>query len=99
MNPYGIVAFHDTAVIDGCREFIADLRTHNNGSYDVSDYPVGDPRKHGVTVITTPGYGDVKIDEICGSPSTPDQIYEKERLNQNYPPLDQWWMDNLNDRN
>lgn len=98
MNPHGIVAFHDTAVIDGCREFIADLRTHNNGSYDISDYPIGHPRAHGVTVITKPGYGDIKIDEICGSPSTPDQIYEKEQLNQNYPPLDQWWIDNLKER-
>ena len=94
MNPHGIVAFHDTAVIDGCREFIADLRIHNNGSYDVSDYPYGtNQRNCGITLITKPGYGDVKIDEICGSPSVPEDIYAKER--KNFPPLDNWWQENL----
>tara|TARA_B100000282_G_C31737205_1_gene494117 strand:+ start:1933 stop:2634 length:702 start_codon:yes stop_codon:yes gene_type:complete len=94
MNTQGIVAFHDTAVIDGCREFIADLRIHNNGSYDVSDYPYGtNQRNCGITLITKPGYGDVKIDEICGSPSVPEDIYAKER--KNFPPLDNWWQENL----
>ena len=78
MNPNGIVAFHDTAVIDGCREFIIDLRLENKG-YDISDFPYGtNERNCGITLVTTPGFADVKIDEICGSPSVPEDIYEKE---------------------
>ncbi len=97
MNPQGIIAFHDTAVIDGCREFIADLRIHNNGSYDISDYPYGtNERNCGITLITTPGFGDVKIDEICTSISTPSEIYEKE--NNPLTPTSQWWLDNLKER-
>jgi hypothetical protein len=95
MAPNGIVAFHDTAVIDGCREFIADLRIHNNGSYDISDYPYGsNERNCGVTVITKPGFGNVSIDEICGSPSAPEEIYNKEKIAT--PALDNWWQENLN---
>jgi len=95
MAPDGIVAFHDTAVIDGCREFIADLRIHNNGSYDVSDYPYGsNDRNCGITVITKPGFSNVKIDELCGSPSTPEEIYNKEKIDT--PALDNWWQENLN---
>ena len=94
MGEKGIVAFHDTAVIDGCREFIADLRLHNNGSYDVSDFPYGtNERNCGITLITKPGFGNVKIDEICGSPSVPEDIYAKEEPK--ILPLDQWWIDNL----
>lgn len=94
MNPNGIIAFHDTAVIDGCREFVADLRIHNNGSYDISDYPYGtNQRNCGITVITKPGFNNIKIDEICGSPSVPEDIYAKER--KNFPPLDKWWQENL----
>lgn len=97
MNPQGIIVFHDTAVIDGCREFIADLRIHNNGSYDISDYPYGtDERNCGITLITTPGFGDVKIDEICTSISTPSEIYEKEK--NPLTPTSQWWLDNLKKR-
>jgi len=78
MNPNGIIAFHDTAVIDGCREFIIDLRLLNKG-YDISDFPYGtDERNCGITLVTMPGFADVKIDEICGSPSKPEEIYEKE---------------------
>ena len=78
MNPNGIIAFHDTAVIDGCREFIIDLRLENKG-YDISDFPYGSHERNcGITLVTTPGFADVKIVEICGSPSVPEDIYEKE---------------------
>ena len=46
---HGIVAFYDTAVIDGCREFIADLRIYNNGSYDVRDSHGTNSRNCGIT--------------------------------------------------
>jgi|TARA_B100000123_G_scaffold259487_1_gene225072 hypothetical protein len=79
MNPKGIIALHDTSVIDGCREFVIDLRLSDNLNFDIMDFPYGtNERNCGVTILTTPGHGDVKIDEICGSPSVPEDIYEKE---------------------
>ena len=78
MNPKGIIAFHDTAVIDGCREFIIDLRLGDN-KFDITDFPYGtNERNCGVTLVTNPGFGQIKIDEICGSLSTPEEIYAKE---------------------
>ena len=71
------------------------MRIHNNGSYDVSDFPYGtNSRNCGVTLITRPGFGNVKIDEICGSTSTPEEIYNKEKIDT--PALDNWWQENLN---
>jgi len=97
MNPNGIVAFHDTAVIDGCREFVADLRINNNGSYDLSDYPYGtENRNCGITLLTRPGFADVKIDEICDSPHVPEDIYAKEQMK--IEPNSRWWLDNLQGR-
>tara|TARA_B100001057_G_scaffold500153_2_gene613772 strand:- start:396 stop:1067 length:672 start_codon:yes stop_codon:yes gene_type:complete len=79
MNPKGIIALHDTSVIDGCREFVIDLRLSDNLNFDIMDFPYGtNERNCGVTILTTPGHGDVNIDEICGSPNEPDKIYEKE---------------------
>lgn len=78
----GIVVFHDTAAIDGCREFIIDLRTTlNDGNYDIVDFPYGGiNRRCGLTILKkrTLNHGAM-IDEICGSPSSPDVIYEKEK--------------------
>ena len=79
MNPKGIIALHDTSVIDGCREFVIDLRLSDNLNFDIMDFPYGtNERNCGITILTTPGHGNVKIDEICGSPSVPEDIYEKE---------------------
>lgn len=79
MNTKGIIALHDTSVIDGCREFVIDLRLSDDLNFDIMDFPYGtNSRNCGVTIITTPGHGDVKIDEICGSPNEPEKIYEKE---------------------
>lgn len=79
----GIIVFHDTSAIDGCREFIIDLRTTlNDGSFDIIDFPYGGfNRRCGVTILKkrTLNHGAM-IDEICGSPSTPDVIYKKEKI-------------------
>lgn len=98
LSPNAIVAFHDTAIIDGCREFMTDLRLHNNGSYDVTDFPFGwTPRDCGITLITKPGFGKVKIDESCGSIGTIEQIYNKEKqLALEITSLDEWWTKNIN---
>ena len=81
MNEQGIVAFHDTSVIDGCREFIIDLRlTTQYNSFDIIDFPYGSEKRNcGITVVVKRGHGDVKIDEICGSPSVPEEIYLREK--------------------
>ena len=81
MNEQGIVAFHDTSVIDGCREFIIDLRlTTQYNSFDIIDFPYGSGKRNcGITVVVKRGHGDVKIDEICGSPSVPEEIYLREK--------------------
>lgn len=100
MGSKGIVAFHDTAVIDGCREFILDLRRNNNGSYDVIDFPYGfHDRKCGVTLVQprTFTHDDVMIDEVCGSPNNYYTIENQEReyYQNNLQPLNEWWTRNL----
>lgn len=71
MTPRGVIAFHDTAKIDGCREFILDLRTkYNDGSFDIMDFPFGEGDRYcGVTLLNKRPYAitDIAIDEICGS--------------------------------
>jgi hypothetical protein len=81
MTHDGIVVFHDTTVIDGCREFIIDLRDKlNDGTFDIMDFTYGfGPRRCALTVLKKRSFNHgVMIDEICGSPSTPEEIYKKE---------------------
>lgn len=82
LNPTGVIAFHDTAKIDGCREFILDLRTkYNDGTFDISDYPFGTNTRHcGVTLLTKRSFPaiPIAIDEICGGISKPNEIEYKE---------------------
>jgi hypothetical protein len=82
MTHDGIICFHDTTVIDGCREFNMDLRTKfNDGSFDLMEFTYGDGnRRCGLTVLKKRSFDHgVMIDEICGSPSTPEEIYKKEK--------------------
>ena len=83
LSPTGIIAFHDTAVIDGCRELMLDLRTtYYDGTFDLIDYPFGSNIRHcGVSILSKKSYqlDSVKIDEVCGSLS---QMHEIERLEQ-----------------
>lgn len=89
----GMICFHDTLRIDGCREFMIDLRTiYNDGTFDIIDFPQGNlDRRCGVSILVKRSYPiiDIPIDEICGSPSNPEDIYIKEKdwfykqLNQN----------------
>jgi hypothetical protein len=71
LSPTGVIAFHDTAVIDGCREFMLELRTmYYDGTFDLIDYPFGSAERHcGVSILSKKSYhlDSVKIDEICGS--------------------------------
>ena len=82
LSPHGIIAFHDTLKIDGCREFIIDLRTKfNDGTFDVIDMPWGTDRREGISILVKRTYPilDMEIDESCGSPSDYDTIYKKEQ--------------------
>jgi cephalosporin hydroxylase len=85
VKPYltedAIVVFHDTEFIDGVREFMIDLRTkYNDGTFDLIDFPYGHQGTIcGLGVLMYRKYPrPYKITEICGSPSTPDEIYNKE---------------------
>lgn len=79
----GIIAFHDTLIVDGCREFILDLRSkYNDGTFDIVDFPFGNlARRVGISLLVKRNFiqSGIKIDAICGSNLTVDQIYEKER--------------------
>lgn len=83
LSSAGIVAFHDTLRIDGCREFILDLRTkYNDGTFDVIDFPWGlDSRRNGVSLLVKRSFPvlDLTLDEVCGSLSTPEEIYKREK--------------------
>jgi predicted O-methyltransferase YrrM len=83
LSKFGVIAFHDTLRIDGCREFIIDLRTkYFDGTYDIVDFPYGyGSRRVGITLLVKRSFPvlDIPIDEICGSISTADVIYQKEK--------------------
>jgi predicted O-methyltransferase YrrM len=84
MSGTGIVAFHDTLRIDGCREFVLDLRTKfNDGTYDIVDLPWGvwpNGQRDGMTLLVKRSFPLFpEIGEICSSPSTPQEIVRRER--------------------
>ena len=83
LSSTGIIAFHDTLRIDGCREFIIDLRTkYNDGTFDIVDFPFGSgPRRVGITLLVKRSFAtdNLKIDETCGSISSSEEIYLKEK--------------------
>lgn len=82
LNKSGVVVFHDTAVIDGCREFMLDLRTkYNDGTFDLIDLPYGSGERHcGLSIFSKKSYPiePIAIDEICGSIHTPAEIEDFE---------------------
>lgn len=78
----GIVVFHDTQRIDGCREFIYDLRTkYYDGTYDIFDLPGGyKNRMMGISFLVKRSLPtlQIPIDQICGSLSSPGVIEQNE---------------------
>lgn len=79
----GIVAFHDTLMIDGCREFMLDLRTKFcDGTFDVVDFPFGcHTEDHiGISLLVKRSFPilDIPITETCGSISTEREIEQRE---------------------
>ena len=82
LSPTGTIAFHDTMRIDGCREFILDLRTrYYDGTFDIVDFPWGfGARRNGLSILVKRQYQAVKLplDEKCGSLSSPEDIIKRE---------------------
>lgn len=78
----GIIAFHDTLRIDGCREFMLDLRTkYFDGTYDIIDFPQGWRNWNcGITLLIKRSYAtsQLAIEEVCGSIHTEKEIEQKE---------------------
>ena len=90
MSPIGIIAFHDTMRIDGCREFVIDLRTKfNDGTFDVVDFPWGNGgRRVGITLLVKRSYAPLNLpmDESTEIDQDWDRIYKKEQ---------DWYADEL----
>lgn len=86
----GIVVFHDTMRIDGCRRFIIDLRTKfNDGTFDVVTFPYGSmfysdgnvsDRRTGISMLIKRGFAtlDLPIDEQCDLENKFEEIYAQE---------------------
>jgi len=83
LSPTGIIVFHDTYVIDGCREFVLDLRTkYFDGTFDIVDFPFGyGDRCVGISVLVKRSYHKVgrPMDEICNLDDRREQIELRER--------------------
>lgn len=83
LSDTGIVVFHDTQRIDGCREFMLDLRTkYFDGTYDVFDLFGGyRARNMGISFLVKRQFPVLKIpiNQLCGSPSSAGEIEKKER--------------------
>lgn len=91
LSKTGVVVFHDTQRIDGCREIIYDLRTKfYDGTYDIFDLGGGyKNRMMGISFLVKrqlPAL-QIPINQLCGSPKT---AYEIELQEQN------WYKTQLN---
>jgi hypothetical protein len=90
LSPAGVIVFHDTMSIDGCREFMIDLRTKfNDGTFDLITFPYGSmfysdgnvvDRRTGISVLVKRAFAtlDQPIDEQCNLDEHFNDIYVKE---------------------
>ena len=90
LSESGIIVFHDTLRIDGCREFMIDLRTKFfDGTYDLITFPWGSMfysngnvvnRRTGISVLAKRSFAtlDLPIDEQCNLDEHFNDIYVKE---------------------
>lgn len=77
----GIIAFHDTLKIDGCREFVLDLKTkYYDGTYDMFDL-FGGNNNMGISFLIKKQFPVLghSINQICGSISSPSEIVNREK--------------------
>jgi hypothetical protein len=90
LSESGVIVFHDTLKIDGCREFMIDLRTKFfDGTFDLITFPWGSMfysdgnvvnRRTGISVLTKRSFAtlDLPIDEQCNLDEHFNDIYVKE---------------------
>ena len=90
LSECGVIVFHDTLKIDGCREFMIDLRTKFfDGTYDLITFPWGSMfysdgnvvnRRTGISVLAKRSFAtlDLPIDEQCNLDEHFQEIYIKE---------------------
>jgi hypothetical protein len=90
LSECGVIVFHDTLKIDGCREFMIDLRTKFfDGTFDLITFPWGSMfysdgnvvnRRTGISVLTKRSFAtlDLPIDEQCNLDEHFNDIYVKE---------------------
>jgi hypothetical protein len=90
LSESGVIVFHDTLRIDGCREFMIDLRTKFfDGTYDLITFPWGSMfysdgnvvnRRTGISVLAKRSFAtlDLPIDEQCNLDDHFNDIYVKE---------------------
>jgi hypothetical protein len=90
LSECGVIVFHDTLKIDGCREFMIDLRTKFfDGTFDLITFPWGSMfysdgnvvnRRTGISVLAKRSFAtlDLPIDEQCNLDEHFQEIYVKE---------------------
>ena len=90
LSECGVIVFHDTLKIDGCREFMIDLRTKFwDGTFDLITFPWGSMfysdgnvvnRRTGISVLVKRGFAVIPqaIDEQCNLDEHFNDIYVKE---------------------
>jgi len=90
LSQNGIIVFHDTMRIDGCRRFVAELREElYDGTFDVVTFPYGclqigegaNDARTGISVLVKRGYATSGqlITEQCDLEEDFESIYTKER--------------------
>jgi predicted O-methyltransferase YrrM len=90
LSETGIIVFHDTMSIDGCREFMIELRTKLwDGTFDLVTFPYGSmvygdgnvvDRRTGVSMLVKRGFAvsTQPIDEQCNLDEHFNDIYVSE---------------------
>jgi len=84
LSQTGMILFDDTLNIDGCREFMIDLKTvYFDGTYDIVDFPwkFHGGIRYGQSLLVKRTYPvlNIGIGEECGSLSSPQNILNKEK--------------------
>ena len=90
LSETGVIVFHDTMSIDGCREFMIDLRTkYNDGTFDLVTFPYGSMSysdgsaydvRTGISVLVKRSFATLvrPIREQCNLDEHFNDIYVKE---------------------
>lgn len=78
LSEHGIILLHDCMIIDGVRQFMLELEKSQKYFMHTLPYGAGE-RNAGLTIIQKKTSSGVMMDEQCGAPKTPQQIYTEEK--------------------